>query len=158
MTGASAIAMEQLLETTVTHSRGLLLFLAPVAILVGAVLPYPKSRLALRVALALLVLQTAGLYLPVPPKMATVGGLGSECRLIFAGLLAIYICVLLLPEALRQSDRRMISTSLLFAFLVLYAAGAVFLINNAEPGRRQPVTNETPNAIWQDSPSELANR
>lgn len=55
-----------------------------------------------------------------------------ESRIIFAGLSILYLLVILLPELLKLRNSRLFSTVLPLSFLVLYSAGAVFLLQTTE--------------------------
>lgn len=126
-----AIALGIALETLIVHSRGFLITAIPLLILIATLLPYAVRRFPLGAALLLLVLHTATLF---HPSFEEGGGLIQESRIIFVGLVSIYVCILLLPRALRQSDRRLFSTALLLAFLFFYAAGAVILSGAGSSG------------------------
>lgn len=132
-----------------SHAPLVLFLLCPALIVVGAALPPLRGRPWLLAALLALGLGTASLFVAMPgggledtalgaanPAAAAVlwiyRGLIAEARLIFIGLTAIYLGVILLPELLRRRDHRLFSTVLPLSFLVLYSAGAVFLIQTAD--------------------------
>lgn len=112
------------LESVILQSRGVMLAAVPGLILLAVLLPYAKRSVPLRLGLLLLLVQTATLF---HPSFATGGGLILESRIIFIGLVSIYLCILMLPRAMRQIDRQPFSTAMLLAFLIFYAAGAVIL-------------------------------
>lgn len=129
------------------HAPMVLFLLCPVFIVVGATLPPFRGRPWLLGALLLLGLGTASLFLhspdekpdptlaknPAAPAVLWIcDSLTTEARIIFIGLTAIYIAVMLLPEILRQHNNRLLSTVLPLSFLVLYSAGAVFLIQTTD--------------------------
>lgn len=136
------------------HAPLVLFLLCPVFILVGAVLPPFRGRPWLLGGLLLLGLGTLSLYLHWPGATAGPGvadpttgtvrwicqSLTTEARIIFVGLTAIFIAVMMLPAVLRQRDNRLFSTVLPLSFLVLYSAGAIFLINATNAAGR--VTHE----------------
>lgn len=135
---ALAISLALAPDALLLHSRGILLIAIPLLILIATVLPYASRRYLLDAGMLLLLLQTATLF---HPSFGKGGGLILESRIIFVGLVSIYLCILLLPRALRQPDRRLFSTAMLLAFLLFYAAGAVILsgaensgISNLLPG------------------------
>lgn len=135
-----------LLLTTVPGLRGVLpqiplvlLMACPALILVGAALPPLRGRPFLVAALLLLVLGTGGLYPGAPggtfPWSGAAGAglwvrsLYSEAWIIFTGLTAIYIAVIVMPSLLHRRSSRLFSTVLPLSFLVLYSAGTVFLLH-----------------------------
>ncbi len=132
-----------------SHAPLVLFLLCPLLIVVGAALPPLRARPWLLAALLSLGLGTASLFVAMPgggveDSAVAVGNpaagavlwiyrsLTAEARLIFIGLTAIYVGVILLPELLRRRDNRLFSTVLPLSFLVLYSAGAVFLIQTAD--------------------------
>lgn len=132
-----------------SHAPLVLCLLCPALIVVGAALPPLRGRPWLLAALLSLALGTASLFVAMPgggledPALAAGNpaagavlwiyrGFTAEARLIFIGLTAIYLAVVLLPELLRRRDNRLFSTVLPLSFLVLYSAGAVFLIQTAD--------------------------
>jgi hypothetical protein len=141
-----SIAMVQ--SPVLSHLPLVLLLLCPAFILLGAALPPLRGwpwRLA---ALLLLGIGTAGLFFAIPgpqhydPRLMPNPAAGAvqwiyrslimEARIIFMGLTAIYVGVILLPEILRRRDNRLFSTVLPLSFLVLYSAGTVFLMQTTD--------------------------
>lgn len=135
---------------TIVYFPIALLLLAPIFILIGAVVSPPRGRPFMISALILLGLGTAGLFVAIPTGEAAAryllksGGAGVvdthqnlafEARGIFVMLLVLYIGVLLVPQVLHQSGR-LLWTVLPLAFLILYSAGAVVLVNAAQEGER----------------------
>lgn len=126
-----------------------LLLIAPLFILIAAVLSPPKGRPYMVSALILLGLGTVGLFFAVPTgeaaaKLLPRGGaagelltahqnLAFEARGIFVMLVILYISVMLVPMVLHR-DGRLFSTVLPLAFLLLYGAGAVVLVSAAHAG------------------------
>lgn len=152
------------LHSMIVHFPIALLLVAPVFILIAAALSPPKGRPFMISALILLGLGTASLFFAVPSgeaaaKLAERGGaagellsahqnLAFETRGIFVMLLILYISVLLVPRVLHR-DGRLFSTVLPLAFLLLYCAGAVVLVNAAHEGGRlaheaEAVTSPSP--------------
>lgn len=141
---SEGIALPLMVQYDALANVPLILFLlCPLLILVGAALPPVPGRPFRLAALLILGLGTASLFLAMPGAAhvdATLGrnraadaiqwiyrSLAMEARIIFVGLTAIYLGVILLPEVLRRNNR-LFSTALPLSFLVLYSAGAVFLV------------------------------
>lgn len=130
------------------HAPVILFLLCPLLILLGAALPPLRGRPFRLAALVALALGTLTLFFATPapehvdpalarnPAVSAVEwlyrSLVLEARVIFIGLTAIYIGVILLPEVLRRRDNRLFSTVLPLSFLVLYSAGAVFLVQTSD--------------------------
>jgi uncharacterized membrane protein len=128
-----------------------LLLVAPLFILIAAVLSPPKGRPFMISALILLGLGTASLFVAISageaaakvlPNYGTTGqliathqNLAFETRGIFVMLLVLYVAIMLVPKVLHR-DGRLFSTVLPIAFLLLYCAGAVVLVNTAHDGGR----------------------
>lgn len=126
------------------HSRLVVFLLCPLFILLGAALPPRRGGPYRLAALVVLVLGTASLFFAMP-NGGTLGSasansdssqwlypsLATEARIIFIGLTAIYIAMILLPEILRRRNNRLFSTVLPLSFLLLYSAGAIFLVQTA---------------------------
>lgn len=141
----------------IVHLPIVLLLLAPILIAVGAALPPLRGRSCQFTALVLLVLGTAGLFLADPPTGTTAASLLSrhdwvvslyqshsqETRIIFSGLVAIYIGILLIPRFLHRRYSRLFCTVLPLAFLILYSAGTVYTINMVCPGGVEAYATET---------------
>lgn len=132
----------------VVHFPIVLLLVAPVFILIAAVVSPPKGRPFMISALILLGLGTASLFVAIPTGEAAArqfhGGaageilrvhqsLAFEARGIFVMLLVLYISIMLVPRVLHR-DGRLFSTVLPLAFLLLYCAGTVVLIDAAHRG------------------------
>ena len=126
-----AMTVGLVLDGIILQSRGIILAAIPILILLAVLLPYTKRSFPLRLGLLLLVLQTATLF---HPSFTRGGGLILESRIIFMGLVSIYLCILLLPRVMLQADRQQFSTAMLLAFLIFYAAGAVILSGAGSSG------------------------
>lgn len=149
MTLLVAIPGLESLHAMIIHFPIALLLVAPLFIVIAAVLPPPKGRPFMTSALILLALGTASLFFAVPTGEAAArildrGGdtgellrahqnLAFETRGIFVMLLVLYVSVMLVPRVLHR-DGRLFSTVLPLAFLLLYCAGAVVLVNAAHEG------------------------
>lgn len=135
----------------IIHFPIALLLVAPVFIVIAAALSPPKGRPFMVSALILLGLGTASLFVAIPageaaaklvPNYGTTGALVAthqnlafETRGIFVMLLVLYGTIMLVPKVLHR-DGRLFSTVLPIAFLLLYCAGAVVLVNTAHDGGR----------------------
>lgn len=144
MTGYAVSLMMGLQHDLLIYAPLVLFVLCPLLILLGAALPPLRGRPYRLAALLVLGLGTASLFVAIPcptnvdplvtgsPTFAAIHwicrNLVTETHIIFLGLTAIYVGVILLPELLRRRDNRLFSTVLPLSFLVLYSAGAVFLM------------------------------
>jgi len=73
---------------------------------------------------------------PVDAVLEAHEELGSEARMVFAGLSVILIGMHFAPKVLRQEENRLFTTFLPMAFLALYSVGVLFLLNTAHAGGR----------------------
>lgn len=144
MTSEAVSSMVSLQNEALIHGPLFLFLLCPLLIVLGAALPPLKGWPFRLAALLALALATASLFLLAPTPAHTdpavmkspagdavtwiYQSLVVEARIIFVGLTALYIGVILLPEMLRRRDNRLFSTVLPLSFLLLYSAGAVFLV------------------------------
>lgn len=149
MTFLLAIPQLHSLHPMIVHFPIALLLVAPLFILIAAVLSPPRGRPYMISALVLLGLGTGSLFFAVPTGEVAakfLQGSGSdgallsahqnlafETRGIFVMLLVLYISVLMVPKVLHR-DGRLFSTILPLAFLLLYCAGAVVLVDAAHEG------------------------
>jgi len=140
------------LHVLIIHFPIALLLLSPIFILISTALTPPKGRPYIIVALIIMVLGTASLFLAtasghsaaeLADRDAGVAGvlkiheeLGEESGIVFGGLTAILFCMVLVPKLLRRDENRLFSTFLPSAFLALYTVGILFLINTAHAGGR----------------------
>ena len=152
-----------------------LLIICPLLILIGTAMPPLKARPWLLAALLALAVGTGSLFI-VFPSARTLGplvnrnvaaqaglciyeGLATEAKIIFTGLLAIDIAVFFMPDFLRRRDSRLFSTVLPLSFLVLYSAGAAFLVqtvDSAADAARQLNVQATASAPALQTPYQAA--
>jgi len=140
------------LHPLIVHFPVALLLVVPIFILVGAVLSPSRGRPYLTAAMVLLLLGTVAVFVAVEtgeaagqlaersPGMAQVlethESLAERTRVVFAVLSAVFVILLAAPRMLRRADTRLTTTVLPLAFLVLYGAGAMLLVNTAHNGGR----------------------
>ena len=101
-------------------------------------------------AIVILLLGTGGLFLAgltghaavegaeregaVNAMLETHQGLASETQVVFAELSVILLGMYVIPRALHCEENRLFATFLPLAFLALYAAGILFLVDTAHAG------------------------
>lgn len=136
----------------IIHFPIVLLLVAPLFIMVAMVMNPQKARPFLIAALALMVMGTASAFAAVSTGKAAaevaertvaVSGvlerhenLAHTTELVFALLTLIFTTVLFLPAYLKREMGTVALRSLLLAFLLLYGAGTVVLVNAAHNGGR----------------------
>ena len=147
-----AIPSWDALHPLIIHFPIALLLIAPIFIVVGAVLTPAKGRSYLIAAMVLLLVGTAAIFIAVETgeaagKLAertpaieqvldTHESLAERTRAVFSVLSVIFIALLAVPWLLKRQDTRLTKTILPLAFLVLYSAGALLLVNTAHNGGR----------------------
>jgi uncharacterized membrane protein len=140
------------LHPLVIHFPIALLLIAPVFVLLGALLQPAKGRPYLIAAMVLLLLGTAGTFIAVETGEAageiaertpgvqqvleTHESLAERTRAVFSILSVIFIALVAFPKWVKKADHRMSTTVLPLAFLVLYSAGILLLLNTAHNGGR----------------------
>ncbi len=140
------------LHPLVIHFPIVLLLLAPLFVLISAVLRPQKGRPYMTMALILLLLGTLSLFLaavsgeaaatlaerggPVDAVLASHEQLASESQVVFLGLCAVLVGMVALPRILGYQETRLTSTFLPLAYLVLYCAGILVVVNTAHAGGR----------------------
>ncbi|HLZ42175.1 MAG TPA: DUF2231 domain-containing protein [Candidatus Sulfotelmatobacter sp.] len=136
----------------IIHFPIALLLIAPVFILLGALLAPGRGRPYLMAAMALLLLGTAGTFVAVETGEAaaqiadrapgveqvieTHESLAERTRAVFSVLSVIFLALLAGPQFLNRTDSRLTTTILPLAFLILYSAGILLLVNTAHNGGR----------------------
>jgi uncharacterized membrane protein len=147
-----AIPSWDALHPLIIHFPIALLLIAPIFIIVGAVLTPAKGRSYLIAAMVLLLVGTAAIFVAVQtgeaagklaeraPGMELVleahESLAERTRAVFSVLSVIFLALLAGPWLLKRADTRLTTTILPLAFLVLYSAGALLLVNTAHNGGR----------------------
>ena len=140
------------LHPLIIHFPIALLLIAPIFIVIGAVLTPAKARSYLFAALVLLLVGTASIFVAVEtgeaagklaeraPGMEQVlethESLAERTQAVFSVLSLIFLALLAVPWSLKRADTRLTTTILPLAFLVLYSAGALLLVNTAHNGGR----------------------
>jgi len=138
------------LHPLIIHFPVALLLVAPLFVVVGAVISPPRGRAFLMSALMLMFLGTASALLAVETGLAAGQIAGStpairtalaqhedlaETTLVLFSLLTVAFAALLSFSGSFELDRR-VNAALLAAFLIFYATGALFLVNTARRGGR----------------------
>ncbi len=140
------------LHPLIIHFPIALLFIAPVFIVIGAVLAPRRGRSLLYSALLLMVLGTASIFFAVEtgeaagkladrtPEINALlehhENLAETTRLMFSILTVLFAVILLAPLVRRREPGRLASTVLPLVFVVVYGAGMVLLANTADHGGR----------------------
>ena len=140
------------LHPLIIHFPVALLLIAPLFIVAGAVLTPVKGRPYLIGAMVLLLVGTAAIFVAVGTgeaagKLAervpgveqvleTHESLAERTKVVFSVLSVIFLALLAMPRLLKMADTRLTTTILPLAFLVLYGAGALLLVNTAHNGGR----------------------
>ena len=140
------------LHPMIIHFPIVLLLLSPLFILASAVMAPRRSKPYMVSGLLILLLGTGTLFIATSTghaaaDLAERGGsfdavlemheeLGSETRILFAGLSAILLGMCFAPKVLRREEDRIFTTLLPMAFLALYSVGVLFLVNTAHAGGR----------------------
>jgi uncharacterized membrane protein len=140
------------LHPLIIHFPIALLLIAPLFIIVGAVMHPAKGRAYHLAGLALMCLGTVAVFVAVATGEAAgevserIAGvkqvldthetLAERTRIVFSVLSVIFTAVLFVPRLLKHVESRLVTTTLPLAFLVLYCAGVLLLVNTAHNGGR----------------------
>jgi uncharacterized membrane protein len=140
------------LHPLIVHFPIALLLIAPLFVLVGALLPPQKGRTWFLTALVLMAVGTLSIFVAVSTGQAA-GELADRnqavsavlerheelaetTRIVFAVLTVIFATIVLAPMALRRVPGRATSSVLALVFLLFYGAGGLLLVNTAHNGGR----------------------
>ncbi len=140
------------LHPLVIHFPIALLLIAPLFLLIGAILRPDKGRPYLVAALVLMALGTLGTWVAVSTGEAA-GEIAERneqinaaieqhehlaelTRTVFTVLTAVYAAILLIPRFVKAAATRVFSTALPLVLLIAYGAGSVLLANTAHQGGR----------------------
>ena len=152
MLHAPVIPAWNAIHPLIVHFPIALLMIAPLFVLLWALLPRDSDRNFQFAALILMFIGTAGNFLARESGEAAahlVGNspqiravlehhedLAATTSIIFSSLTVIFAALVFVPMALRKPSSRMIATVLPLIFLVLYAGGMLVLANTAHNGGR----------------------
>jgi uncharacterized membrane protein len=140
------------LHPLIVHFPVALLLVAPLFIMIGALLQPKKGRVYLFSALILMALGTTAVFMALEtgeaaakltertPEINTVlehhEQLAETTRMAFSALTVIFAAIILLPRRLRRSPRWLAGRALLLLFLLAYGAGMLLVVNTAHNGGR----------------------
>lgn len=140
------------LHPLIIHFPIALLLIAPVFVAVGAALTPAKGRPYLIAGMVLLLAGTASIFVAVEtgeaagklaersPGMEQIlenhASLAERTQAVFTVLSVIFVALIAVPWYLKRADTRLTTTILPLAFLVLYGAGGLLLVNTAHNGGR----------------------
>ena len=136
----------------IVHFPIALLLVTPLVIIVGALLKPESGRIVLYVALALMLLGTAGTFLAAAtgeaagklaertPQVDAIlerhEELADATRAVFSGLTIIFAAIVLVPKIFKKLSVRLVTTVLPLVFLLFYGTGVLLLTNTAHNGGR----------------------
>ncbi len=140
------------LHPLIIHFPIVLLLVAPVLIVIGALLKPEKGGVLLWTSLLMMVIGTATVFLAVEtgeaagklaertPEINAVlehhEELAERTRIAFSILTIIFAAILVIPKLVRRGPSRMVTTVLPLVFVVLYGVGTLLLVNTAHNGGR----------------------
>jgi uncharacterized membrane protein len=138
------------LHPLIIHFPIALLLVAPLFVLIGAVLTPPRGRSWQAAAFILMLLGTAAVFVAIEsgeaagklaersPEINVVlerhSGLAERTSYAFAGLTIAFAAILACGRLLRRDRSRVFATVLPLALLVAYIGAALLLVNTAHNG------------------------
>src|SRR5579864_6934904 len=136
----------------IVHFPIALLLVAPLFIVMGALLQPEKGRAYMFAALILMAVGTSAVFVALEtgeaaaklaertPEINAVlehhEQLAELTRVVFSALTVLLAAILLLPLLLRRSTGWLVGRALPLIFLVFYGAGTLLLVNTAHNGGR----------------------
>jgi len=140
------------LHPLIVHFPIALLLVAPIFLVLGALLSPPKGKSFLAAALLIMLLGTMSTFVAVETGEAAAQlaertdqgnlvlkqhqELAETTRVVFAALTLLFGAIIYGARLWQRVPTRLSTTVLPMLFLVLYGAGAVILINTAHNGGR----------------------
>lgn len=140
------------LHPLIIHFPIVLLLVAPVLVLIGALLAPEKGRPLLYTALALMLIGTLSTFLAAAtgeaagklaersPQIDAVlerhEELADATRAVFSFLTVIFAAIIFAPKAFQKLSGRLVTTALPVVFLLFYGVGVLLLANTAHNGGR----------------------
>lgn len=140
------------LHPFIIHFPIVLLLLSPIFIVISAMLPPPRGKPYMTIAILFLLLGTASLFIAsstgkAAARVAERGGaidavlethqnFALQTVIVFSELSVMLLVIVLLPRVLRRRENRLFSTVLPLTFLAFYFGGVVFLMNTSHTGGR----------------------
>lgn len=140
------------LHPLIVHIPIALLLIAPLFVIVGALLPSGRGRAFLMTAFIFIVLGSAAVFFAVETgeaaaKLATqtpeIKAVLAEhqkfaqtIQVLFSALTLAFAAMLFVPRFLRRELDRRLHSQMLAAYLIFYLAGVLLLLNTAQQGER----------------------
>lgn len=138
------------LHPLVIHFPIVLLLIAPLFILIGALLRPERGRPFLYASLILMILGTVAIWVAVQTGEATADlvernprivatlekheDLAEKSQVIFAAATVIFAAAVFAPRVFRRETARVFSTIVPLVFVAFYAIAALVLVNTAHQG------------------------
>jgi uncharacterized membrane protein len=152
MIALPAVPAWNAMHPLVVHFPIALLLVAPLFVVLGAVLGGQKGRPFLITALLLMAVGTAGIFVAresgeaaskAVPTTAQIEAvldnheeLAETTSILFLLLTGVFAAMVVVPMWMKRPAARVMTTALPLAFLLLYSVGALFLVRTAHDGGR----------------------